>query len=73
VYGVHYYFIPFYITYSIIKVVLFAFIIATVPAYQAYFIRGGALEVGKASTKAVVYSSILILFFNVILTQILLS
>ncbi len=73
VYGIHYYFIPFYITYSIIKVVLFAFIIATVPAYQAYFIRGGALEVGKASTKAVVYSSILILFFNVILTQILLS
>ncbi len=73
VYGLHYYFIPFYITYSVIKVIIFAFIIATVPAYQAYFIRGGALEVGKASTKAVVYSSILILFFNVIITQILLS
>ncbi len=73
VYGLHYYFIPFYITYSLIKVVIFAFIIASVPAYQAYFIRGGALEVGKASTKAVVYSSILILFFNVVLTQILLS
>lgn len=73
VYGLHYYFIPFYITYSLIKVVIFAFIIATIPAYQAYFIRGGALEVGKASTKAVVYSSILILFFNVVLTQILLS
>ncbi len=73
VYGLHYYFIPFYITYSVIKVTIFAFIIATIPAYQAYFIRGGALEVGKASTKAVVYSSILILFFNVIITQILLS
>jgi len=73
VYGLHYYFIPFYITYSLIKVVIFAFIIATIPAYQAYFIRGGALEVGKASTKAVVYSSILILFFNVVITQILLS
>ncbi|MCF6365529.1 MAG: ABC transporter permease [Bacteroidales bacterium] len=73
VYGLHYYFIPFYITYSLIKVVIFAFVIASVPAYQAYFIRGGALEVGKASTKAVVYSSILILFFNVVLTQILLS
>jgi len=73
VYGIHYYFIPFYITYSLIKVVIFAFVIASVPAYQAYFIRGGALEVGKASTKAVVYSSILILFFNVVLTQILLS
>ncbi len=73
VYGIHYYFIPFYITYSLIKMAIFAFIIATVPAYQAYFIRGGALEVGKANTKAVVYSSILILFFNVIITQILLS
>ncbi|MCD6555842.1 MAG: ABC transporter permease [Bacteroidales bacterium] len=73
VYGLHYYFIPFYITYSLIKVIIFAFIIATIPAYQAYFIRGGALEVGKASTKAVVYSSILILFFNVVITQILLS
>jgi len=73
VYGLHYYFIPFYITYSLIKVVIFAFIIATIPAYQAYFIRGGALEIGKASTKAVVYSSILILFFNVVITQVLLS
>jgi len=73
VYGLHYYFIPFYITYSLIKVVIFAIIISTVPAYQAYYIRGGALEIGKASTKAVVYSSILILFFNVVITQILLS
>ena len=73
VYGLHYYFIPFYITYSLIKVVVFAVIISTVPAYQAYYIRGGALEIGKASTKAVVYSSILILFFNVVITQILLS
>lgn len=73
VYGVHYYFIPFYITYSLIKMVLFAFIIATVPAYHAYYIRGGALEVGKASTKGVVYSSILILFVDVVLTQILIS
>lgn len=73
VYGLHYYFIPFYITYSLIKMVTFAFIIATVPAYHAYYVQGGALEVGKASTKGVVYSSILILFFNVVLTQILLS
>ena len=73
VYGLHYYFIPFYITYSLIKVVIFAFIIATIPAYHAYYVQGGALEVGKASTKGVVYSSILILFFNVVITQILLS
>lgn len=73
VYGLHYYFIPFYITYSLIKVVIFAFIIATIPAYHAYYVQGGALEVGKASTKGVVYSSILVLFFNVVITQILLS
>jgi phospholipid/cholesterol/gamma-HCH transport system permease protein len=73
IYGIHYYFIPFYITYSLIKMVLFAFIIATVPAYHAYYVRGGSLEVGKASTKGVVYSSILILFVDVVLTQILIS
>lgn len=73
VYGIHYYFIPFYITYSMIKMLIYAFIIATVPAYQAYFVRGGALEVGKASTLGVVYSSILILFFDVVLTQMLIS
>ena len=73
VYGLHYYFIPFYITYSLIKMIIFAFIIATVPAYHSYYVQGGALEVGKASTKGVVYSMILILFFNVVVTQILLS
>ncbi len=73
IYGIHYYFIPFYITYSVIKSVIFGIIISSISAYQSYYISGGALEVGKASTKAVVYSSILILFFNVVLTQILLS
>jgi len=73
VYGIHYYLIPFYIVYSLIKVVLFAFIITTVPAFQGYYVKGGALEVGRAGTKSVVYSSILILFFNVILTQLLLA
>ncbi len=73
VYGIHYFLLPFYIVYSLIKVVIFAFIITTIPAYQGYYVRGGALEVGKAGTKSVVYSSILILFFNVILTQLLLA
>ncbi len=72
-YGIHYYFIPFYIVYSLIKSVIFAFIITSVPAYHGFYVEGGALEVGKASTKAVVYSSILILLFNVILTQLLLA
>lgn len=71
--GIQYAFIPFYITYSIIKSLLFAFIIVTVAAYQGYYVSGGALDVGRASTRAVVYSSILILLFDLILTQLLLS
>jgi len=73
IYGIQYAFIPYYITYSIIKTLFFAFIITSVSAFQGYYVNGGSLEVGRASTKAVVYSSVLILLFNVILTQLLLS
>jgi phospholipid/cholesterol/gamma-HCH transport system permease protein len=73
IYGIQYAFIPYYITYSLIKMVFFSFIITTVSAFQGYYVDGGSLEVGRASTKAVVYSSVLILMFNVILTQLLLS
>jgi phospholipid/cholesterol/gamma-HCH transport system permease protein len=73
IYGIQYSFIPYYITYSIIKTLFFAFIITTVSAFQGYYVDGGSLEVGRASTKAVVFSSVLILLFNVILTQLLLS
>lgn len=73
VYGIHYVFIPFYITYSLIKTVVFAFLITTVSSYQGYYVSGGALEVGRSSTRAVVFSSILILLFNLILTQLLLA
>lgn len=73
IYGIQYAFIPYYITYSLIKTVFFAFIITSMAAFQGYYVAGGSLEVGRASTKAVVYSSVLILLFNVILTQLLLS
>jgi len=73
VYGIQYAFIPYYIVYSLIKTVVFAFIITSVSAFQGYYVSGGSLEVGRASTKAVVHSSMLILLFNVILTQLLLS
>jgi phospholipid/cholesterol/gamma-HCH transport system permease protein len=73
IYGIQYAFIPYYIVYSLIKTLFFAFIITTVSAFQGYYVDGGSLEVGRASTKAVVYSSVLILLFNVILTQLLLS
>lgn len=73
IYGIQYAFIPYYITYSLIKTLFFAFIITSVSAFHGYNVSGGSLEVGQASTKAVVYSSVLILLFNVILTQLLLS
>lgn len=73
IYGIQYAFIPYYITYSLIKTLVFAFIIASISSYQGYYVEGGSLEVGRASTKAVVYSSVMILLFNVILTQLLLS
>jgi phospholipid/cholesterol/gamma-HCH transport system permease protein len=73
IYGIQYAFIPYYITYSMIKTLVFAFLITSVSAFQGYHVSGGSLEVGRASTKAVVFSSILILLFNVILTQLLLS
>ncbi len=58
--------------YALIKTSVFAFIITSVAGYQGYQTRGGALEVGTASTKAVVHSCILIIIFNLILTQLLL-
>ena len=73
IYGIQYAFIPYYIVYSLTKMVVFAFIITSVSSFQGYFVEGGSLEVGRASTKAVVFSSVLILLFNVILTQLLLS
>ncbi len=73
VYGIQYAFIPYYIVYSLIKSVVFAFIITSVSSYHGYFTEGGALEVGRSSTLAVVHSSVFILLFNLILTQLLLS
>jgi len=71
--GLKYDFIPFYVTYALTKTVVFAFIITTVSSYYGYFTKGGALEVGVSSTKAVVYSSIVVLIFNFILTKLLLA
>jgi len=73
IYGIQYWFIPWYVYYSLIKALIFAFIIASVSSYYGYYVDGGALEVGKASTNAVVNSSILILLFNLLLTHFLLA
>jgi len=72
IYGIQYDFNSFSVTYALIKTVCFAFVITSIPAYYGYYTSGGALEVGKASTKAVVSSSIVILVLNYVLTQLLL-
>jgi len=64
---------PFHLTYAFIKTFVFAFILATVPSWQGYYMKGGALEVGKASTNSFVWTSVLIILSNYIVTQLLLS
>ncbi|MDX1461609.1 MAG: ABC transporter permease [Marinirhabdus sp.] len=66
-------FIPFHLTYAFIKTIVFAFILATVPSWQGFYMKGGALEVGKASTNSFVWTSVLIILTNYIITQLLLS
>jgi hypothetical protein len=73
VYGLQLFFIPSYIGYSIIKSVVYAFIISSVASYYGYCVKGGALQVGASSTRAVVNSSVLILFWDLLLTNILLT
>jgi len=73
IYGITYDFRPYNVMYALVKSAVFAFIIASVPAYHGYYTKGGSLEVGRSSTKGVVYSSILILTFDLILTQLLLA
>lgn len=63
----------FYITYAFIKVIVFSFLIASIAGYFGYTVKGGAVAVGKASTTAVVNSSLAIIIFNYILTDILLN
>lgn len=65
--------IPFYIAYSLIKISVFGFLIATISGYYGYRPKGNSLEVGQCSTRAVVVSSIMILVFNLILTQLMIG
>ena len=64
---------PFHVTYSMIKTAVFAFVIATIPAYHGFYVKGGAIEVGRASTRAVVWTSVVIIVLNYFLTQMLLG
>jgi len=64
---------PFLIKYAMIKTLVFAFLIATVPSYHGYYVKGGSIAVGKASTQSVVWTTILIVIANYLLTQMLLT
>ena len=71
--GIQLDFNPYFIKYAMVKTVVFAFVIATIPAYHGYYVKGGSLEVGRASTQAVVWTSVVIILLNYFLTQMLLG
>ena len=72
-YGMQIDFNAFDVTYAILKTCVFALIISSVSAYHGYFTSGGALEVGRSSTKAVVYAVVIVMVANLLLTQMLLG
>ena len=63
----------FHVVYAYIKTILFAFILATIPSYHGFFMKGGALEVGKASNISFGWTSIVIIIIKFVVTQLLLS
>lgn len=71
--GIQMYMPPLFYTYAFIKTAVFAFIIATVPAYFGYHVKGGSLEVGRASTQAVVWTMVFIIISELLLTQMILG
>ena len=66
-------FIPFHLIYSFMKTFIFAFLLATIPSFHGFYMRGGALEVGKASTTSFVWTTVVIIVVNYVITQLLLS
>ncbi len=66
-------FVPFQLVYAFIKTFVFAILLATIPSYFGYYMKGGALEVGKASTTSFVWTSVFIILSNYLITQLLLS
>ncbi|MCK4750064.1 MAG: ABC transporter permease [Bacteroidales bacterium] len=73
IYGIQYGFYPYYISYALTKTAFYALIITSVSSYFGYYVKGGAIEVGRSSTRAVVQSSVLILLANLILTRTILQ
>ena len=69
--GLHSWFVPFNVTMMFVKAVVFAFILTSVSCYQGYFVKGGSIELGRASTNAVVFSNILILLADYLIVVLL--
>ena len=70
--GLKYCFTDFYVFYSCFKMSFFCFLIASISAFKGYYASGGALGVGRSSTKSIVISCILILMFDLVITQLML-
>lgn len=65
-------FVPYNVTFALAKAYTFAVIISSIPAYYGYYVKGGALEIGRSSTTSVVVSCVMILFADYILAALLL-
>mgnify|MGYP002631723478 CR=1 FL=1 len=72
IFGLRSFFVLSNIGYALIKTVVFAFVIVSISSFYGYYTKGGALDVGRSSTQAVVISSIVILICNFFLTQMIL-
>lgn len=71
--GIQREFIPFHIAYAFVKTFIFGMVLATIPSFHGFYMKGGALEVGKASTTSFVWCCVVIILIDYILTQLLLS
>jgi len=72
IYGIQFLFVPYYLVYTLVKMAVYSVLITSISSFFGYYTQGGALEVGRSSTNAVVTSIIFILIFNLLLTQLLL-
>lgn len=70
--GIKYCFNGFYVFYSCFKTALFCFLISSIASFEGYYAKGGSLGVGRSSTRAIVTTSILILMFDLIVTEVML-
>jgi phospholipid/cholesterol/gamma-HCH transport system permease protein len=66
-------FLGYNVFFALVKGYTFAYLISSIPAYFGYYVQGGALEIGRSSTRAVVVSCIAVLFADYVLAALLLD